>query len=85
VRFEAVYAVGHLKATQFGDRVESALRDEDVVVRRYAAGALAELRSTRHLKALRAALCDSDDMVRDRAKRAILLIEDPKLDPDTLR
>jgi HEAT repeat protein len=86
VRAAAAYALGRLRAADYGSQIEVLLRrDEDVIVRRYAAQALADLRSEKHLAGLRAALNDEDEQVRKYAARAIRLIEDPQLDPDTIR
>ncbi len=86
VRATAVYALGRLKAAEHGSRIEEPLaEDEHVVVRRYAATALGEIRSAKHLAGLRAALRDPDEQVRKSAERSIRLIENPSLDPDTVR
>lgn len=86
VRAQAAYGIGRLKATRYGDRLETMLtQDKAEIPRRYAAMALAELRSAKHLAGLRAARKDVDEQVREYAARAIRLIEDPTLHPDTLR
>jgi len=86
VRATAAYAVGRLKGLAYREEIETLFkRDSDLGVRRYCVLALAELRSPDSLPVLRAALRDPDDQIPTYAMRAIRLIEDPTLDPDSLR
>jgi HEAT repeat protein len=86
VRAAAAVALGRLNATAYREEIEGLLlEDADVVVRRHAALALVELRSPRSLSPLQTALRDEDEQVRTYAARAIRLIEDPQLNPESLR
>jgi HEAT repeat protein len=86
VRARAAVALATLGSSAHGDAIEKLmLEDEDVVVRRYATDALAQLRLMKHLPGLRRALKDEDEQVRNRAARAIKLIENLELSPDSVR
>ncbi|MGV3721700.1 MAG: HEAT repeat domain-containing protein, partial [Actinomycetota bacterium] len=84
-RAAAAAALGRLGAEAHREEIEAILlTDPDVVVRRHAALALVELRSAKSLPPLQAALRDADDQVRTYAARAIRLIENPQLHPDSV-